>query len=175
MVEVDILSGEWINKHTEVIADIGRSLNSKIDIGQVEGGWLFGSGYGTTENTSELTTNGKIHCYGHWRNKLPTAKSIPEIFNVTLLNVADSIEEGGTKTKGVGEVSSPAGASLPAALRDAVRAFRSDSGKFTNDTSPDDRSASNYMFDMFAVTPEKIRKHTTLSNDDLISLLQQEN
>eukprot|EP00656_Telonema_subtile_P032035 TRINITY_DN35102_c0_g1_i1.p1 TRINITY_DN35102_c0_g1~~TRINITY_DN35102_c0_g1_i1.p1 ORF type:complete len:241 (+),score=63.79 TRINITY_DN35102_c0_g1_i1:466-1188(+) len=48
-VRVDTMTGSFVVEKADVIMDVGESLNPAIDIGQVEGAFLQGMGYFTTE------------------------------------------------------------------------------------------------------------------------------
>jgi xanthine dehydrogenase large subunit len=82
-VSVDTLTGEYIVNRADVLHDVGHSLNPAIDKGQVEGGFIQGMGWLTTE---ELWWDGKGRLRTHAPStyKIPLASDKPEIFNVEL-------------------------------------------------------------------------------------------
>lgn len=48
-VEIDILTGQHLISRVDILEDLGRSLSQKVDIGQVEGAFIMGTGYSTSE------------------------------------------------------------------------------------------------------------------------------
>ncbi|MGC3963808.1 MAG: xanthine dehydrogenase molybdopterin binding subunit [Rhodocyclaceae bacterium] len=100
-VAIDTLTGQTRVLRVDVLHDVGRSLNPAIDIGQIEGGFVQGMGWLTTE---ELwwREDGKLMTHAPLTYKIPAASDCPEVFNVKLFdnaNVEDSIH----KSKAVGE------------------------------------------------------------------------
>lgn len=67
-VEIDVLTGEHIVHRVDIIEDVGRSMNPDIDVGQVEGAFIMGLGYWTSEDliydpkTGQLTNNRSWVC-----------------------------------------------------------------------------------------------------------------
>jgi xanthine dehydrogenase large subunit len=119
-VVVDTLTGEWKLLRADVLYDAGRSLNPAIDIGQVEGAFIQGMGWLTTE---ELWWNpaGKLMTHAPSTYKIPGVSDCPEDFRVALYdnaNVADSIH----RSKAVGEPPLLLPFSVFFAIRDAVSA-----------------------------------------------------
>jgi xanthine dehydrogenase large subunit len=117
-VLVDTLTGEWRLLRADVLHDAGKSLNPAIDIGQVEGGFIQGMGWLTTE---ELwwNTDGKLMTHASSTYKIPTINDCPPDFRVRLFanrNVEDSIH----RSKAVGEPPLLLSFSVFFAIRDAV-------------------------------------------------------
>jgi xanthine dehydrogenase large subunit len=117
-VAIDTLTGEHKLLRVDILHDVGKSLNPAIDIGQIEGGFVQGLGWLTTE---ELVwdANGKLLTRGASTYKIPTAADIPRHFNIQLwheTNREDTI--GGSKA--VGEPPFMLAMSVYEALRDAV-------------------------------------------------------
>ena len=180
--EIDVLTGEWKNIRTEMIANTDRSINGLIDINQMEGGFHMGSGYVTSEDSSEMLTNGKLMRQGHWNYKIPIAQNTPEMFNASLLNVDNAYQEGPPFMKGVAEINTPTSAgAMGASLRDCIRNFRQDTSvllngsnltnPFSSDSDTTDRTSCSYMDDLFQVSVDKIKKHTSVPNDVIEYLL----
>ena len=119
-VIVDTLTGEFKLLRSDILHDAGNSLNSAIDIGQIEGGFIQGMGWLTTE---ELVWDerGELKTHAPSTYKIPCASDRPKIFNVSLfdnLNVENTIY----KSKAVGEPPFMLGISVFLALRNAVSA-----------------------------------------------------
>ncbi|MGZ3184473.1 MAG: xanthine dehydrogenase molybdopterin binding subunit [Telluria sp.] len=119
-VVVDTLTGEWKLLRADALYDAGNSLNPAIDIGQVEGAFIQGMGWLTTE---ELWWNagGKLMTHAPSTYKIPAISDCPEDFRVRLFknrNVADSIH----RSKAVGEPPLLLPFSVFFAIRDAVSA-----------------------------------------------------
>jgi xanthine dehydrogenase large subunit len=119
-VVVDTLTGEWKLLRADALYDAGASLNPAIDIGQVEGAFIQGMGWLTTE---ELWWNpgGKLMTHAPSTYKIPAVSDCPEDFRVRLFknrNTADSIH----RSKAVGEPPLLLPFSVFFAIRDAVSA-----------------------------------------------------
>ena len=119
-VVVDTLTGEWKLVRADALYDAGRSLNPAIDIGQVEGAFIQGMGWLTTE---ELWWNasGKLMTHAPSTYKIPGVSDCPEDFRVKLFenaNVEDSIH----RSKAVGEPPLLLPFSVFFAIRDAISA-----------------------------------------------------
>ncbi|AQZ50494.1 xanthine dehydrogenase molybdopterin binding subunit [Martelella mediterranea] len=101
-VSIDTLTGEYIFERTDILHDVGRSLNPTIDIGQIEGGFIQGMGWLTTE---ELWWNDKGHLRTHAPStyKIPLASDRPKIFNVRLTDFSENREPTIGRSKAVGE------------------------------------------------------------------------
>ena len=101
-VSVDTLTGEYIVNRADVLHDVGRSLNPAIDKGQVEGGFIQGMGWLTTE---ELWWDGKGRLRTHAPStyKIPLASDVPEIFNVELAEWSSNGKPTIGRSKAVGE------------------------------------------------------------------------
>ncbi|MFT5787194.1 MAG: xanthine dehydrogenase large subunit [Ascidiaceihabitans sp.] len=119
-VAVDTLTGENRILRTDILHDAGASLNSALDIGQIEGGYVQGAGWLTTE---ELVWDdaGRLRTHAPSTYKIPACGDRPDIFNVALWdgeNPADTIY----KSKAVGEPPFMLGMSAFFALSDAIAA-----------------------------------------------------
>ncbi len=118
-VSVDTLTGEYVVERTDILHDTGRSLNKIIDIGQIEGGFIQGMGWLTTE---ELWWDGKGRLRTHAPStyKIPLASDRPKIFNVALTDWSEAYEPTIHRSKAVGEPPLPLGLAVLHALSDAV-------------------------------------------------------
>ncbi|PWJ21944.1 xanthine dehydrogenase molybdopterin binding subunit [Jannaschia seohaensis] len=119
-VVVDRLTGENRILRTDILHDAGASLNPALDIGQIEGGFVQGAGWLTTE---ELVWDGKGRLRTHAPStyKIPCASDVPEAFHVHLWDGANR-EETIYRSKAVGEPPFMHGISVFSALSDAVAA-----------------------------------------------------
>ena len=101
-VVVDTLTGESRLLRADILHDVGRSLNPAVDIGQVEGAFIQGMGWLTTEELKWHPTSGLLMTHAPSTYKIPTANDCPSVFNVRLFdhpNAEDSIH----RSKAVGE------------------------------------------------------------------------
>lgn len=119
-VVIDTLTGENRILRADLLHDAGASLNPALDIGQVEGGYVQGAGWLTTE---ELVWDaaGRLRTHAPSTYKVPACGDRPDIFNVALWdgeNLADTIY----KSKAVGEPPLMLGISAFLALSDAIAA-----------------------------------------------------
>ncbi|MEX0365135.1 MAG: xanthine dehydrogenase molybdopterin binding subunit [Ruegeria sp.] len=119
-VVIDTLTGENRILRADILHDAGASLNPAIDIGQIEGGYVQGAGWLTTE---ELVWDdkGRLRTHAPSTYKIPACADRPDIFNVALWdgeNRADTIY----KSKAVGEPPLMLGISAFLALSDAAAA-----------------------------------------------------
>jgi xanthine dehydrogenase large subunit len=118
-VLVDTLTGESRLVRTDILHDVGRSLNPTIDKGQIEGAFIQGMGWLTTE---ELKWNdqGRLVSNGPATYKVPAVGDTPFEFNVNLLKDRPNGEETIYRSKAVGEPPFMLGISVWSAIRDAV-------------------------------------------------------
>ena len=120
-VIIDTLSGEWKLLRADLLHDAGKSLNPAIDIGQVEGAFIQGMGWLTSEELVWHPKTGALLTHAPSTYKIPTANDAPRIFNTRLFdngNVEDSIH----RSKAVGEPPLLLPFSVFFAIRDAVTA-----------------------------------------------------
>jgi xanthine dehydrogenase large subunit len=120
-VLVDTLSGEWKLLRADVLHDVGTSLNPAIDIGQIEGAFIQGMGWLTTEELVWHPQTGLLTTHAPSTYKIPTANDCPAEFHVRLYdrpNVEDSIH----RSKAVGEPPLLLPFSVFFAIRDAISA-----------------------------------------------------
>ena len=119
-VAVDSLTGENRILRTDILHDAGASLNPALDIGQVEGAYVQGAGWLTTE---ELVWDGKGNLRTHAPStyKIPACSDRPDIFNVALWD-GENREDTIYRSKAVGEPPFNLGISAWLALSNAVAA-----------------------------------------------------
>ncbi|XP_030628407.1 aldehyde oxidase 6 isoform X1 [Chanos chanos] len=125
-VEVDCLTGEYRTVRTDIVADIGRSINPSVDIGQIEGAFVQGMGLYTTEEL-KFSPSGVLYTRGPGQYKIPGICDIPLKFNVYLLSGSNN-PHAIYSSKGLGEPVVFLGSSVFYAIKDAVTAARKDAG-----------------------------------------------
>jgi xanthine dehydrogenase large subunit len=118
-VAIDTLTGEFRMLRVDILHDVGRSLNPAIDIGQIEGGFLQGAGWLTSE---ELWWSGRGELKTHAPStyKIPTARDWPLDARVHLLENSPNHEDTIYRSKAVGEPPLMLGIAVFHAIRDAV-------------------------------------------------------
>jgi xanthine dehydrogenase large subunit len=118
-VLVDTLTGEYKVLRADICQDVGESLNPAIDIGQIEGAYIQGMGWLTTE---ELVwgEDGRLQTNNPASYKIPAIGDTPPEFNVELLPDSPNVEATIYHSKAVGEPPLMLGISVWSALRDAV-------------------------------------------------------
>ena len=119
-VVIDTLTGENRILRTDILHDTGTSLNPAIDIGQIEGAYVQGAGWLTTE---ELVwdAKGNLRTHAPSTYKIPACSDRPQVFNVGLWNKPNREDTVG-KSKAVGEPPFMLGISAFFALSDAIAA-----------------------------------------------------
>ncbi|CAD5220304.1 unnamed protein product [Bursaphelenchus okinawaensis] len=142
-VEIDCLTGDHHLLRTDIVMDIGDSLNPAIDIGQIEGAFVQGYGLFTMEEI-KIRPDGVRLTRGPGNYKIPSADDAPRHFNVRLLK-GSSNKRAVFSSKAVGEPPLFLGVSVLFAIREAVKAYREQNGH-----------KGYFRFDSPA-TPERIR------------------
>jgi xanthine dehydrogenase large subunit len=120
-VVVDTLTGEHRVAAVDILHDVGRSLNPAIDLGQIEGGFVQGMGWLTTE---ELVFDGRGRLLTHAPStyKIPTAGDRPPRMDIRLWERGENVEETIHRSKAVGEPPLMLAISVFSALTQAVAA-----------------------------------------------------
>lgn len=123
-VAIDTLTGESRVLKVDILHDVGRTINPAIDIGQIEGGFVQGMGWLTSE---ELVWNdqGLLSTHAPSTYKIPTAGDVPAHFKVDLWPEANP-EDNVFGSKAVGEPPFMLAISVFEALREAVAQARGD-------------------------------------------------
>ncbi|PAA73149.1 hypothetical protein BOX15_Mlig031927g1 [Macrostomum lignano] len=142
--EVDILTGVYQMRRVDLMVDVGKSLNPGVDIGQIEGAFVFGMGYCLTERTIYDPDSGKNLCDGTWNYKVPQAADTPRDFRVHLLEKSSN-PSGLLNTRAIGEPPVCLAPVCITAIKRAIEAYRRQEGK------PD----KFLQFDM-PLNPEKV-------------------
>lgn len=101
-VSIDTLTGETRVDRADVLHDVGRSLNPALDLGQVEGAFVQGMGWLTSE---ELVwdNEGRLRTHAPSTYKIPLASDRPRIFNVRLADWSENVKPTIKRSKAVGE------------------------------------------------------------------------
>ncbi|KAJ1963652.1 hypothetical protein GGI12_001932 [Dipsacomyces acuminosporus] len=127
-VELDTLTGSHTIRRVDILMDVGRSINKAVDIGQIEGAFVQGVGWATTEEWMLDTSNGSPFTSTPSSYKIPTAMDIPRDFRVSIL---EGHEYKHLRTvhsaRAIGEPPLFLGVSVFFALREAVKAARAQS------------------------------------------------
>jgi xanthine dehydrogenase large subunit len=117
-VAIDILSGEMKVRRVDILHDVGRSINPAIDIGQIEGAFVQGMGWLTTEELV-YDDKGRLLTHAPSTYKIPVASDVPKDFRVALF-AGSNREDTIYHSKAVGEPPLMLGISVFAAIADAV-------------------------------------------------------
>ena len=133
-VAIDTLTGENRVLKVDILHDVGRSINPAIDIGQIEGGFVQGMGWLTTE---QLVWDDQGHLTTHAPStyKIPTAGDVPAHFKVELWPEPNR-EDNVFGSKAVGEPPLMLAISVYEALRDAVAQAKSSAGQAVKLAAP---------------------------------------
>lgn len=126
-VEVDGFTGMHRVLRVDILHDVGDSINEGVNRGQIEGGFVQGMGWLTTEEL-KWDDKGRLLTHSPDTYKIPSVGDTPQVFNVALLKNAKqkSVVHG---SKAVGEPPLMLAISVREAIRDAVAAFGSGKGE----------------------------------------------
>lgn len=153
-VLVDVLTGRHTLLRTDILHDVGDSLNPGIDLGQVEGGYIQGVGWCTTEEV-KWDDKGNLMTHSPDTYKIPSVQDIPEDFRVALLQ---GVPNPNTirKSKAVAEPPFMLGLSAWLAIKDAISAVGN------HEVEPEfSLPATN---EVIVLSAEKLRKMLVRSN-----------
>ena len=125
-VIIDKLTGENKILQVDIIHDVGNSINKRIDKGQIEGGYIQGLGWLTTEEVS-WKSSGVLTTHSPSTYKIPTAGETPFKFNVEIYDRGFNKEKVINRSKAVGEPPFMLAISSFIALKDAV--YNANKGK----------------------------------------------
>ncbi|XP_011882440.1 PREDICTED: xanthine dehydrogenase-like [Vollenhovia emeryi] len=126
-VEIDVLTGQHVIRRVDLMEDAGVSLNPEIDVGQVEGAFVMGIGYWTSEDLVYDPKTGVLTNDRTWNYKPPGAKDIPEDFRVFLRK--NSVNTFGVlRSKATGEPPLCMSYAIPIAIRNALNSARAEAG-----------------------------------------------
>jgi xanthine dehydrogenase large subunit len=120
-VVIDTLTGEMSLERVDILHDVGRSLNPAIDIGQIEGGFVQGLGWLTTEELV-FDQRGRLRTHAPSTYKIPVASDVPADFRVDLFDGRNQ-EATVYRSKAVGEPPLMLAISVYAAILDALHSL----------------------------------------------------
>ncbi len=118
-VVIDTLTGENRVLRCDILHDVGRTLNPAIDLGQIEGGFIQGMGWLTTE---ELwwDDNGRLRTHAPSTYKIPACSDRPEVFNIAIWKEGENRADTIYRSKAVGEPPLMLAISVFSAITDAI-------------------------------------------------------
>ncbi|XP_061707826.1 uncharacterized protein LOC133518213 [Cydia pomonella] len=126
-VELDILTGEHEIRRVDIIEDAGTSVNPVLDIGQIEGAFIVGMGYWTTEHIIYDEHTGELLTDRTWFYHVPSWADIPLDFR-TKLRKSSYNPRDVFGSKAVGEPATCLSICVAFALREAIAASRQETG-----------------------------------------------
>jgi xanthine dehydrogenase large subunit len=118
-VVIDTLTGENKVTRVDILHDVGRSLNPAVDLGQIEGGFIQGMGWLTTEELV-FDETGRLSTHAPSTYKIPAAGDRPDTFNMAIWERGENREATIHRSKAVGEPPLMLAISVFSALTDAV-------------------------------------------------------
>jgi xanthine dehydrogenase large subunit len=118
------LTGENRVLKVDILHDVGNSINPSLDVGQIEGGFIQGMGWLTSEELV-WSAQGLLATHAPSTYKIPTSGDVPAHFKVDLWP-APNTEDNVFGSKAVGEPPFMLAISVFEALRDAVAQTRAD-------------------------------------------------
>jgi xanthine dehydrogenase large subunit len=122
-VTIDTMTGEMRVDRVDILHDVGRSLNPAIDIGQIEGGFVQGMGWLTTEELV-FDREGRLLTHAPSTYKIPCASDVPADFRVQLFSSPGNRENTIYRSKAVGEPPLMLAISVFSAITDAVASLK---------------------------------------------------
>eukprot|EP00088_Acartia_fossae_P000839 TRINITY_DN10324_c0_g1_i1.p1 TRINITY_DN10324_c0_g1~~TRINITY_DN10324_c0_g1_i1.p1 ORF type:complete len:1254 (+),score=453.48 TRINITY_DN10324_c0_g1_i1:28-3789(+) len=127
MVEVDLRTGQHQLLKANIAYDIGESLNTAIDAGQIEAAFIQGYGYMAMEQTL-YDSEGRLLTRGHDEYAMPSMADCPPEFDVTLMRGNKETEQVLYTSKGIGEPPFFSGQTVYFAIKDALVAAKKAAG-----------------------------------------------
>ena len=118
-VEIDTLTGESRIRRVDILHDAGRSLNPAIDLGQIEGGFVQGAGWLTTEEVW-WDSAGALQTHAPSTYKIPVCSDVPEAFNARIWEPGENREPTIHRSKAVGEPPLMLAISVHSAINQAI-------------------------------------------------------
>lgn len=118
-VEIDCLTGESRTTRVDILYDVGRSLNPAIDMGQIEGGFIQGAGWLTSEEIC-WDSKGRLTTHAPSTYKIPTIGDTPASFNVQIWEKGRNREKTIYRSKAIGEPPLMLAISVHSAINQAI-------------------------------------------------------
>jgi xanthine dehydrogenase large subunit len=118
-VLIDTLTGEMKVTRADILHDVGKSLNPAIDLGQIEGGFIQGMGWLTTEELV-YDAQGRLRTHAPSTYKIPTCGDRPAHLDVRLWKAGRNVEATVHRSKAVGEPPLMLAISVYSAINHAV-------------------------------------------------------
>jgi len=125
-VEIDLLTGERNILRCDMMEDTGASINPEVDVGQIEGSFVFALGFWLQEQLKTDPNTGQLLTADTWDYKPPSCYDIPLDMRTTLCET--NRMEGTLGSKATGEPAVLMGCSVAFAIRNALKAGREDLG-----------------------------------------------
>ena len=122
-VLIDTMTGEMKVTRVDILHDVGHSMNPAIDMGQIEGGFVQGMGWLTTEELV-FDAQGVLRTHAPSTYKIPCASDVPEDFRVALYNSKGNVSDTIYRSKAVGEPPLMLSISVWCAVMDAVASVK---------------------------------------------------
>jgi xanthine dehydrogenase large subunit len=122
-VTVDTLTGEMRVDRVDILHDVGRSINPAVDMGQIEGGFVQGMGWLTTEELV-YDARGRLTTHAPSTYKIPTASDVPADFRVAFYRSEGNREDTIYRSKAVGEPPLMLAISVFSAVADAIASLK---------------------------------------------------
>lgn len=122
-VTIDTMTGEMRVDRVDILHDVGRSLNPAIDIGQIEGGFVQGMGWLTTEELV-FDEKGRLRTHAPSTYKIPCASDVPQDFRVKLYESGGNRVDSIYRSKAVGEPPLMLPISVWCAISDAIASLK---------------------------------------------------
>ena len=119
-VVVDTLTGESRIVRADILHDAGHSINPALDKGQIEGGFVQGAGWLTTEELV-YAADGALLTHAPSTYKIPACSDRPYVMNISLYDGEGNRSETIHRSKAVGEPPFMLGISVFLALGDALK------------------------------------------------------
>jgi xanthine dehydrogenase large subunit len=120
-VVIDTLTGEYKLLRVDILHDVGNSINRQVDVGQIEGGFIQGLGWLTTEEL-KWSSEGRLLTDSPATYKIPAIGDAPIEFNVSLLKDSPNAAQTVMRSKAVGEPPLMLALSAFSAIRQAIAA-----------------------------------------------------